>query len=53
LGGGEPQFIDPCDRARVGASPLARGGYLVRLLANRAADLEATLGRLHAEWWKS
>jgi urease accessory protein UreH len=53
LGGEELPRIHICDTALFGASPLARGGCVVRLLANRAADLEATLGRLHAAWWKT
>jgi urease accessory protein len=51
LGGPELPPMSPCDTALIGTSPLARDGYLVRLLANRAADLEATLGRLHEHWW--
>lgn len=51
LGGGELPRIPPGDAVRCGTSPLARGGFLVRLVAGRAADLESTLGRLHEHWW--
>jgi urease accessory protein len=51
LGGREPASVPLCDTVQLGFSPLARGGLYIRLLANRAADLEATLGRLHDHWW--
>jgi urease accessory protein len=53
LGPGEPPVVDSCEVARVGVSELAQGGWCVRALAQRAADLEATLGQLHAQWWNS
>ena len=51
LGQGEPPTPESEDSVRVGVSELAHGGWYVRALANRAADLEASLGRLHARWW--
>jgi urease accessory protein len=35
----------------VGVTELAAGGWLVRVLATRAADLDAVLAQVHAAWW--
>ena len=50
LGPGEPA-IDGCSGdAQVGRTPLARGGWYVRAVANRAASLDAVLQRLYTAW---
>jgi urease accessory protein len=50
LGPGEPAIDDCYGDARIGRTALARGGWYVRAVANRAASIDAVLQRLHADW---
>jgi urease accessory protein len=52
LGAGKPPVTESCTQLRIGSSELAHGGWYVRALAGRAADLDAALSRLHAAWWR-
>jgi urease accessory protein len=51
LGEGEAPTPAREDTLQLGVTELAHGGWYVRALANRAADLEAALGQLHRRWW--
>jgi urease accessory protein len=50
LGASEPPLDGACSDALVGCTELARGGWYVRALANRAATLDDVLQRLHSRW---
>jgi urease accessory protein len=50
LGPGEPPLDVICGDTLIGRTPLARGGWYVRALANRAAELDEVLQRLHQSW---
>jgi urease accessory protein len=50
LGEGDPTLDFTCEAAEVGCSPLARGGWYVRAVANQAAAIDALLQRVHANW---
>jgi hypothetical protein len=41
------------DSIRLGLTRLARDGWYVRAMAQRAADLDQVLERLSAGWWRS
>jgi urease accessory protein len=45
----------PClrasDRIKAGTTELARGGWLVRALADRASDIDDLLANLSVKWW--
>ena len=51
LGPGEPPNLPADDSMRVGATELARGGWFVRGLAERATALDDLLTGLSAQWW--
>jgi len=48
--GPEPTLDAACTDALVGCTQLARGGWYVRAVANRAAALDALLLRLYSTW---
>ena len=50
LGPSEPQLDVACGDTLVGRTQLARGGWYVRAVANRAATLDTLLQRLHKRW---
>jgi urease accessory protein len=50
LGEGEPELDFACGEALVARTQLARGGWYVRAVANKAAALDEVLKRLHASW---
>ena len=52
LGAGAAPVPEPAAVARVGVSELAQGGWYVRALASRAADVEASVSRVHEHWWR-
>jgi urease accessory protein len=46
----EPELDQACGDIRIGRTPLARGGWYVRAVANRAAALDEVLQRLATQW---
>ncbi|MGI9146275.1 MAG: urease accessory protein UreD [Chloroflexota bacterium] len=48
-----PRPADGGDTMRVGATRLARGGWLVRALADRATAVDNLLVDLAAHWWRT
>jgi urease accessory protein len=53
LGAGEAPCVAAGEGTRVGATELARGGWLVRALADRATALDDLLNGLSARWWRA
>jgi len=51
LGPGAPPRLPPPDRLNAGSTELARGGWLVRALADRATALDDLLAELSLKWW--
>jgi urease accessory protein UreH len=51
LGPGGPSIADLAANGSVGWTALARGGWHVRAVSNRAAELDDILQRLATRWW--
>jgi urease accessory protein len=51
LGPGAPPCLPASDRIKAGTTELARGGWLVRALADRASDIDDLLANLSVKWW--
>jgi urease accessory protein len=53
LGPGDPPCLSADDGVRAGATELARGGWFVRALAERATAVDDLLAGLSARWWST
>jgi urease accessory protein len=51
LGPGAPPCLPVSDRVMAGATELARGGWFVRALADRASALDELLTDVSVKWW--
>ena len=51
LGPGEQPCVPPFNSVKAGATELARGGWLVRALAERATAIDEVLAALSVRWW--
>lgn len=53
LGPGGPPLLQTDGPTRMASTALARGGWYVRAIAQRAADLDHALARLQTHWWNA
>jgi urease accessory protein len=52
FGPARPPCLEAGPNTRVGSSELARGGWYIRALADRASTLDELFGQLQAQWWQ-
>jgi urease accessory protein UreH len=53
LGPGDASCVEDTTGVQLGRSELAHGGWYIRAMAQRAADLDSALEQLSRAWWQS
>jgi urease accessory protein len=53
LGPGDAPRVEDSTGVQLGRSELAQGGWYIRAMSQRAADLDSALEQLSTAWWRS